>query len=680
MRGSIKFMYFYPSIMKMIRQITTYIILALLLASVTSCKTSMAMKKAHKRYEIGEYYKALGYFKKAKKKTKTKTQRSEATFYIGECNRLLSNNKSAESAYKQVVRSKFEMPNLYLHYGDVLLKQKKYSAAKNMFLEHLKIDSTSVWARSGIISSDSIPFWLKNSSRYKVAKIKELSSKRGEFTPMLTGNDYEYLYFATTREGGNEVAATSAINGLRTNDIWMTRLDAQGNWIEPDPIEGEVNTEFDEGTPVFSKDGKSMYYTQCVFETGKALGAFIQKSVRSGAEWTAPTQLRFFEDSLADTLIIAHPAISSDESKIYFTSDLIGGFGGKDIWYVTQKGDGWSIPVNAGAAINTAGDEMFPMLRNDSTLYFSSNGLPGFGGLDIYKAIFGADSSVTVTNMKSPVNSEGDDFGITFAGDEERGFISSNRRDRKGLDHIYSFVEPRIEVVLKGRVLDDKSKDPLSEAVIRLIGNDGTNTKIRTKKDGSFSYEINRDAEYVFLVTSRGYLNQKGELNSIGVKDSKQYKFDFALSSISKPIQLNNVFFEFGTANVTTESKPALDALLETLKDNPNITVELSAHSDMVGDDNINMQLSIKRAQTVVDYMITNGVSTDRLVAKGYGESMPVVVDKTIAETYKYLKEGDLLDANFVESLSASKQEEVNQINRRMEFKVLSTSYKPGIK
>lgn len=660
--------------------IFTLIVAIFIVGAFTSCKSSMAYKKAQKRYEIGEYHKALGYFKKAKKKVKSRDTKAEITFYIAECYRKLNNSKNAVTSYKLAVRSKADMPEMYLHYGDVLLKQKKYSDARKMFLTHLEYDTANVWARNGVLICDSIAHWRKIKSRYKVSRVKELSSRKGEFCPVLTGDDSEYLYFTTNREGGNEAATLSAITGVKTNDIWMTRLDAQGKWIEPEALEGDVNSEYDEGVVAFDKSGKSMYITRCLFEAGESNGAQILKSSRSGAEWAEPQQLNFFEDSLADTLIIAHPAISKDESTIYFTSDLPGGYGGKDIWYVKSEGKNWSEPVNAGPYINTPGDEMFPTLRNDSTLYFSSNGLPGFGGLDIYKAVFNwKDSTVAVANMWLPINSVGDDFGITFANDQERGFFSSNRKDRRGADHIYAFIEPEIEVLLTGVLTDDKSNDPLSDAIIRLIGNDGTNTKIRTRKNGSFSYQIDRNTEYVFLVTSRGYLNQKGEFSTNDVKDSKKYKFDFALSSISKPIQLNNIFFEFGTAKVTEDSKVAIDELVTTLKDNPNIKIELSAHTDMIGESDINLRLSKGRAQSVADYLIMQGINRKRLVTKGYGEDKPVVVSYAMTEKYSYLKEGDILDEEYIKKLNDKRQEEVNQINRRMEFKVLSTAFRSDL-
>ena len=660
--------------------ILTLIVAVFIVGGFASCKSSMAYKKAQKRYEIGEYHKALGYFKKAKKKVKSRDTKAEIVFYIGECYRKLNDSKNAVTSYKLALRGKADMPEMYLHYGDVLLKQKKYNDARKMYLAHLENDTSNVWARNGALICDSISHWNKIKSRYKVNKVKELTSRKGEFCPVLTGDDSEYLYFTTNREGGNEATTLSAITGVKTNDVWMTRLDAKGKWIEPELVEGDVNSEYDEGVVTFDKSGKTMYITRCISEAGESNGAQILKSARSGAEWAEPQQLNFFEDSLADTLIIAHPAVSKDESTIFFVSDLPGGFGGKDIWYVNSEGKSWSEPVNAGPYINTPGDEMFPTLRNDSTLYFSSNGHPGFGGLDIYKAIFNVkDSTVSVSNMWRPVNSEGDDFGITFVKNEEKGYFSSNRKDRRGADHIYSFVEPEIEVLLTGKITDDKSNDPLSDAVVRLIGNDGTNTKIRTRKNGSFSYQIARNTDFVFLVTSRGYLNQKGEFDTKGVNDSKKFKFDFALSSISKPIQLNNIFFEFGTANVTEASMSALDELVTTLKDNPNIKIELSAHTDMVGDADINLRLSKSRAQSVANYLIKQEVNTKRLVIKGYGEEQPVVVSEAFAKQYNYLKEGDVLDETYILKLNEKRQEEVNQINRRMEFKVLSTSFRSDL-
>lgn len=447
-------------------------------------------------------------------------------------------------------------------------------------------------------------------------------------------------------------------------------------WKDGEAVEN-INTEYDEGTPSFTADGKTMYFTRAMSDKGESAGTSIFVSKRSGAEWGAPEQLVIVTDSLADTLTFAHPAISGTGLQLYFASDLPNGYGGIDIWMVKQEGAVWSIPLNLGPDVNTSGDEMFPYLRNDSTLYFSSNGLSGFGGLDIYKAVKEQDAEWEVKNMGTPINSKNDDFGITFSQEAERGFFSTNRKDRKGYDHMYSFVLPVLEFKFEGSIIDDKSKEPLVSAIIKLIGDDGTNRKITSKKDGSFSYPLNKEVEYVFLATARGYLNKSGEMATLNASKSIIHTKNFELTSIRQPIRLNNIFFDFASAALTEASFASLDTLVKTLADNPNITIEISAHSDAIGEEDVNIKMSQRRAQSVVNYLIKNKVAADRLKAQGYGESQPVVVDEFLAEQYKFLNEGDILNEEFVQKLNKKNQEIAYSINRRTVFKVMSTTYKP---
>jgi peptidoglycan-associated lipoprotein len=338
-----------------------------------------------------------------------------------------------------------------------------------------------------------------------------------------------------------------------------------------------------------------------------------------------------------------------------------------------NNGGAWDDIRNLGPSINTSDDELFPYIRHDGRLYFSSKGHPGYGGLDLFYAI-PEDTIWNVFNMGVPFNSTGDDFGITFAGKSEDGFFSSNRGQKKGYDLIYSFVLPQLEFVIEGKVFNSDGEH-LSDATLRLIGNDGTNVKTQIRRDGTYRLKLNKDTLYAMLATARGFLNQKHVFTTDGLKDSHTYEQDFTLAPISKPVKMDNIFFQFGSWELTPDSESGLKALVKLLNDNPNITIELAAHTDLVGNNAANQELSLKRAQSVVDYLIKNGIEKERLTAIGYGEEKPVVVDDNLHKQYPYLPKEQVLDEAFITTLTADKQEVCNSLNRRTEFRVLKTTY-----
>jgi peptidoglycan-associated lipoprotein len=369
----------------------------------------------------------------------------------------------------------------------------------------------------------------------------------------------------------------------------------------------------------------------------------------------------------------AHPAVGPD-GYLYFVSDKIGGYGRKDIWRIRIDEIGSASPENLGPEINTPGDEMFPYLRADTVLYFSSDGLPGMGGLDIFKASNNR-GRWRVENMKTPINSMGDDFGITFSGIKESGFFSSNRNDNRGADHLYSFDLPGIYVSVEGWVLD-RDEEEIEGAGVRIVGKDGTNQRMIVRPNGTYFMEVVPGMEYVMMASAPGFLNQKQTLDVPDEGKSETYYVDFYLPSISKPVVIENIFYDFNKATLRPESKEALEEVVTMLEDNPNVTIELSAHTDRVGSDTYNEPLSQRRAQSVVDYLIRGGIAPDRLVAKGYGKSTPKTVTKSIAEKYDFLPEGQLLDDAFIQTLEPVQQAAADQINRRTEFRVLSTNYR----
>ncbi|HLP05839.1 MAG TPA: OmpA family protein, partial [Paludibacter sp.] len=452
-----------------------------------------------------------------------------------------------------------------------------------------------------------------------------------------------------------------------------SRKDAAGKWGKPEILGSEVNTvEDDEGACCFSPDGKIMYFTKAVQASASESGTAIYSSNRAGGTWSTPRKLKIFADT---TISVAHPALAPDGTTLYFASDSENGLGGKDIWKATLENGECKYVENLGTEINTPGDEMFPTVNANGTLYFSSNGLPGFGGLDIFKATQRKEGGWMVENMGAPLNSSTDDFGMTFAGKSEKGFFTSNRNDQKGLDAIWSFELPEFAYLLEGTVADEKGV-VIPDATVRVVTNTGLNVRTQTKKDGTYRVKLDKDMDAVMMVSARGYLNKNDKLSTVGLTESKNFTKDFKLLAITKPIEIENIFYEFAKWDLTPESETGLKALVKILADNPNITIEISSNTDYIGSNAENKILSEKRAGSVVEYLIRAGIAADRLSSVGKGEENPVVVDESMAKKYPFLKVNTTLDESFVTKLLAEQQEIVNQINRRTEFRVVKTTYK----
>ncbi len=679
-----------------------YILIALLstLQILPSCSVQARIKKADKKYAIGEYYDAAEMYRSAYRKVKSKDKKTRAyvAFQQGECYRAI-NHVQAANAYKNAIRNKYQDSIVYLHYAQVLHYQGKYKEAQQNYQIYLEAHPDSYVAQGGNFACQQIDAWKKQASRYKISPAKEFNEKRtSNFAPAFIGNDADAVMFTSNRTANKKNKQNSSITGTPMNTLYSTRKNAAGKWEEITKAEGltaeggegeEASAEEEEGMSMqaggdaapdygvccFTADGKTMYFTYSKPVKDSDQGAKIYVSNRASGTWGEPQEVKLFADS---TISCGHPSLSANGDTLYFCSDAPDGFGGKDLYFAESTGDGWGNVTNLGKTINTAGDEMYPTIRANGTLYFASNGHPGYGGLDIFKAE-PQDTTWVLYNMGAPFNSANDDFGITFAGESENGFFSSNRpsgqRGRASFDQIYSFVLPELVFLVEGNVLDNNGEH-LSDATLRLVGTDGTNAKVQVRRDGTYKLKLNKDVQYVMLATARGYLNQKQELNTLELKDSKTYTQDFTLAPISKPVTMDNIFYEFGKWDLTPASETGLNTLIKLLQDNPNITIELSAHTDRVGNAASNKTLSEKRAKSVVDYLIAHGIEKERLTPVGYGKERPVVADKALHDKYKFIPVEQVLDEEFIDSLTPDQQEICNQINRRTEFRVLKTTYK----
>lgn len=627
------------------------------------------MSVADEQLARGEYFDAQKTYRKIYNKLNPREQRQlrgEVAAKMGECYTKLGQNARAAAAYQNALRYGFPDSTLLFQLAKAHHGQGNYSQAISTYEKYLRLypnDTQALQNLSGARKSSGLKH---NRTRYVVKNAKLFNSRRADFSPMFNG---EVIYFTTTNE---KVVGTkrSEITGMKRSDIWMVRKNERGEWQRPEAIEGELNTEWDEGIVSFSPDGSTMYLTRSMRTPDRATGVNIYTSTRSDAQWSAPVKFDITNDTLSS---YGHPAVSPSGEYLYFASDMPGN-GGKDIWRINLRERAGSLE-NLGDAINTSGNEMFPYLLTDSIMYFASDGHPGLGGLDIFKATLTPSGGWLVENMGYPINSEGDDFGITFATPgKESGYFSSNRGDGRGYDHLYSFELPDLKIQISGWVLD-KDEEPVANAVIRIVGNDGSNQKAIAKNDGSFSFPLQRGVNYVMLAGAKGYLNAKQEFTSDSAEEDAEYGIDFILASVTKPNIVDNIFYDFDKSTLRPESKTALDGLAQMLRDNPNITIEMASHTDRKGSDEYNIALSDRRAKSVVDYLIELGIAADRLQHQGYGESRPKTITKRLAREFPQFTEGQTLNEEFIQSLSPEDQDVADQINRRTEFQVLSTDY-----
>jgi len=652
--------------------IVTFVSVVCALQMVSCSNDNIAFNKGEQHYALGEYYQASIYYKKAYSRTspKDRPKRALRAFKMGECYRRINYTQKALAAYQNAVRYKIQDSLALFHLARIQLKAGQYKQAEENFRLYLDKDPGNELARSGLLSCELAPQWKATPNLYKVKKEQLFNSRRADYSPMLLGDESDMLFITSTRNQskGDEI---SGITGAKYADMFVSRKGEDKKWKQVEEIDSEINTDYDEGVCCFSPDGKTMYFTRCSSDPDYPRYAEIWESARSDASWSSPKKCEISKDTLSS---YAHPAVSPDGGWLYFVSDMPGGEGGFDIWRTRIVSSGFGGVENLGRPINTSGDEMFPTFKPTGELYFSSDGHPGMGGLDILKATNDSVRGWIVENQQFPLNSSADDFGMTFEGLHNRGFFCSSRNDGKGWEHIFSFEYPEILQTVTGWVYE-KDGYELPEGLVYMVGNDGTNEKLSVKGDGSFTKIIKPGVDYVFLGTCKGYLNVRQQLRVEPSEESEEYTLQFPLPPINVPVLIDNIFYEFDKASLTPESTNALDMLVVMLNENPNITIELSSHCDYRGNDAYNQRLSQRRAESVVNYLIEHGVVSERLVAVGYGEERPKVVTKKLAEIHKFLSEGDTLTEDFILKYNDEEQEICNALNRRTEFKVLRTTF-----
>ena len=653
---------------------TSCLVLSLLLVFVlSSCGADKNLKRGEKYLDLDEYYDAANEFKTAYQKTpsKERDKRGQRARKMAYCYDRSLQTAKAIAAYRNAIRYNQATSDDLLAYARLLLKNGNYKEAEAAFTQVLDSMPGNVLARNGLLSARQAPAIKNEGSRYTVKKMDIFNSRRAEYCPMLLGDESDQLYFTSSRNEaqGDEL---SGITGTKPADIFLSEKDDKGHWSRPEPVVGGLNTDYDEGACAFSTDGRTMYLTQCSTDPSYPRYAKIMTASRSDASWGKASELKLSNDTLSS---FAHPAVSPDGEWLYFTSDMPGGKGGLDIWRVRLTAAGVGGVENLGEPVNTPGDEAFPAFRPNGDFYFSSNGHQGLGGYDIFIARVGNDHKYHLEHPGYPLNSQGDDFGITFEGPYNRGFFSSNRNDGRGWDHIYSFNNPEIVNTIKGYVYEMDGYE-LTAAEVHIVADDGTNETVGVRSDGSFTKVVTPGVSYLVMATCQGYLNHMEELTVAATDESHEDVLQFPLAPISMPVLIDNIFYEFDRAELTKDSEKALDELVTLLNQNPHVTIELSAHCDYKGSAEYNKRLSQRRAESVVNYLVEHGIEAERLTPVGYGKDRPKKVRAKLAKKYSWLKEGDELTEDFIKAIDNEERQEIcNSINRRTEFTVLRTTY-----
>ncbi len=614
-------------------------------------------QKADNAYNQANYSKAMELYKKSYAKQKNKSDKAVTAFKLGETYRIVSNWKEALGWYEKSVNDGSKDPMATWRYAEALKANGRYDEAIAQYNAYKTLVPEDTRTDAAIQSATEAQAWKDKPTRAVVENVGALNTKYFDFTPARS-NTPNGIFFTSSR-----MEATGSNNdgwyGEKFFDLFAAAMDNNNKWSTPVAVPPPVNSTSSDGAAVWDAKNSVLYFTRCQKIKGKEGMCRIYKSVFANATWGTPEPLPFASEEYTT----GHPALNAEGNVMFFTSDMPGTTGGKDIFMVTwdAAASNWGAPVNLGGGVNTQADEMYPYVSPSGKLYFSSNGHAGMGGLDIFNATDNSGSWGSVTNLRSPMNSPGDDFGIMFDGDIT-GYLTSNREGGLGSDDIYAFRIPPPIFSVSGRVYDTDTKESIAGATVELFGSDGTSLSVKTGSDGMYRYELKQETKYKVSASYTGYLTKFLEVATVGMEDSKDFvgDFDFPLKSTAKPIELPEIFYDLDKATLRAESKKELDGLIKVLDENPTITIRIEAHTDTRASNEYNVDLSNRRAKSVVDYLIKNGVDKDRLSSEGFGETKPRVTDDEISKM-----------------ATTPEKEAAHQKNRRTEFNVLSTDFVP---
>jgi len=634
--------------------------------------------KANEAFDADEYFNAIPLYKNAYSKiSEDEDLKAKIAFRIGYCYRRISKYEHADLWLGKATELRYSDPIVHLYYADALLANEKYDEAEKQYVKYKRLVPNDERIDAGLRSCRLAKQWTKHPTRYKLVNLAYVNSEFSDFCPVFGNEERTLLYFTSSRPGaqGDDIHGAT---GQSFADIFYSEIDEKGTWSTPIALERNINSKVEEGASCFNIDFSAFVFTRCDFSEKKesTCKIYVAENIGDG-RFSDPWQFKT-STLKKDTFLVAHPALSADGLRLYFVSNMDGGEGGYDIWYISRpdKDSEWDYsPQNAGKEINTKGNEVFPAVRDDNTLFFSSDGHHGMGGLDIFRVNKDPKGNDQVVNLMYPMNSSADDFGITFYSNTEKGFLSSNRKGSVGYDDVYQFSLPPLKFSVKGTVFDEKTDKPLPGAKVKLIGNDGTSLEVAANSAGQYDFDLKPSTNYIIMASLKGYLNGKSKISTDGLEESKEFVADIYMTAVNIPVEIPNIMYDVGQWELRPESIVSLEKLVEILSDNPTITIELSSHTDYRTGAISNELLSQKRAEAVVDFLIVKGVSPKRLTAKGYGADSPKVIDKKYATIYTFFREGDVLTRSYIDALPAQYKEIAHQLNRRTEFRVLSTTF-----
>jgi peptidoglycan-associated lipoprotein len=655
----------------------------MMIFSISAFAQKKEMGMADSEFDALQYNSAAGFYQQALAKFKEEDilQKQDATFKLAECYRLMNDPGRAEPLYAGLVKSSYveNHPVVYLHYASILESRGNATTAREYYTKCLKADPGNLQAKKGIRSCDWILANQGKKAQVNVIDVRALNSAEDDFSPVFCSKNSDQMVFTSNRPeatGKNNDQWT----GSKFSDLFICMLNASG-WSSPVLMEnaGLINTGIHEGAASFNRDFSVMYFTRCDLMGEKKEYCKIFKSEKDGDTWLEPQPV--FTDSVAN---IGQPALSRDELTIIFSSNKTGGRGGKDLWIARResKDKEFGQPVILEGGINSPGDEMFPWLYDDTTLYYSSNGYEGYGGLDIYKSVRKGNSWSEPVNLFVPINSGYDDFGIIVTVPGEEGYFSSNRPGGMGGDDIYQFTRKSLFFNVSGIVKDNITSLPMHGVQVLLINDLMDTINNSTDQKGFYRFDTSvvlEDHDYELIFKQDNYFSKKEIFSTIPFDDNHDFVIDMILDPIpEKPIVLPDILYALDKWDLQPQYQDSLMNLVDLLLVNENLVIELRSHTDTRGSFDYNDVLSQKRAQSVVDFLETRGVEPGRLVAKGYGERIPRVIDKDLLREGYLFKAGTLLNDQFINTLpSDAIKEAAFQLNRRTEFSVLSKDYKP---
>lgn len=731
--------------MKTLKKGLVLLVAALFFAGGAYAQKSIA-KKADDLFDQYRFYDAAEEYAKAYEKIKdNKAEKNRVYFQLAECYRLMYDYPRAERIYKRLANDGYQTTErkLYFYLAEMCRFEEKFDEADDFYQKYLEMEPTDSYAvkrKQSLIYANQLS---NDRTRHEISKMSDWCTDYNDWAPRFIGNDTTKLIFTTSRfaegaEGDNDPWTNQAFS-----DLYSVFQDRNGNWVSrPEPWDktGKINTAVNEGEAVFSPDGNTIYFSRCDVKENETQGCRIYTASRTPAtldkkaakkkkaapakgkkgkdakgededaktpapgEWSDPVPI-----ILGDTAYnYLYPAISSDGLTLYFSSDMPGGFGEYDLWKATRKStaDDFGRPVNLTSIVNTRGREVFPVLRNDSLMYFSSDGHPGVGGYDIFKSNLKRNGKWSAPeNLGIPLNSSYDEMSIVFFPDAahnvvERGYFSSNRpfadpHNRKLANQaknqtppinndIFYFVLPGLNYAIEGTVRSEKSMQLLKDVRIKMVGSDGSEFETRTDKRGHYKFDstqVRRDVVYKMYLSKKDYFSLEGSESTRGYNTNKTLVHDFRMEPVPlRPVVLPEIRFDLAKTELKGEFMDSLMDLYVVMENNPNIVVEIRSHTDCQPYIGLtNDTLSQRRAQTVVDYLVSRGIERERLVAKGYADRVPRVLDEDVVVNYNGkdypFSAGSVMECDYIATLDPERQQAAHSLNRRLEFLVLRTDY-----